>query len=345
VPQIKAHWNCDHTFVVWSYEDRIDGCRGFALWRRAGDAEPEPVHTWVGWDNRIADVQSVTKSTEWPIQRYTWADFQLAPGRTVSYQAVPLLGTAHHFEPDDDRATPWSDPVTVTASAQDGMEAYFNRGIVSTQWLSRALGGTDEDSLTETLETVIETKGDPTRDKLGGELKRALLDVLDDAVANGKTVYAALFELDDPELLEKLCALGARARVVLANGSTKHVGDDENKAARDTLNGAGVEVHDRMLHSRHLGHNKFAVVCDGAGENPERVWTGSTNWTKKGLCTQANNALVVADAPVAGLYRDQWDRLRDAGDDQPQDLKDHDDKGNRATLGSSTSSTSRRRRS
>jgi hypothetical protein len=40
-------------------------------------------------------------------------------------------------------------------------------------------------------------------------------------------VYAALFELDDPELITDLCALGSRARVVLANGDKPH--GDENQ--------------------------------------------------------------------------------------------------------------------
>ena len=75
-----------------------------------------------------------------------------------------------------------------------------------------------------------------------------------------------------------------------------------------------------MTSPRALGHNKFLVICDGA-EKPRWVWTGSQNWTKTGLCTQANNSVLIDDPELAAKYRDQWDRLEDAGDATPDDLK------------------------
>jgi phosphatidylserine/phosphatidylglycerophosphate/cardiolipin synthase-like enzyme len=335
VADIRAHWNCDHTFVVWRYPHRIEGCRGFALERRDSNGKVTPVHTWVGWDRQVADVGSVQRSTDWPIQRFSWADFQVAPGDTLSYRVVPMVGTAADLHADESQASGWSDPVTVTASARDGMSAYFNRGIVSTQWLSRALGGGDEKSQQQQLETVIATPGNVTRDRLGGELKRALLELLDAAAADGKTVYAALFELNDPELIDRLVKLADRARVILANGATKHAGEDENDKARKQLRDAGVQVHDRMLSSGHLGHNKFVVVCDVDGRDAETAVTGSTNWSKTGLCTQANNALVLDDPAVARLYRDQWDRLAAAGGGYPPELIAANDEEKTAAPGAS----------
>jgi hypothetical protein len=40
------------------------------------------------------------------------------------------------------------------------------------------------------------------------------------------------------------------------------------------------------------------------------VWTGSTNWSTTGLCTQVNNALFIEDKGIAKLYRKQWDLLK-----------------------------------
>src|SRR5262249_21225372 len=70
---------------------------------------------------------------------------------------------------------------------------------------------------------------------------------------------------------------------------------------------------------RALAHNKFLVICDRK-QKPLRVWTGSTNWTKSGLCTQANNSVLIADAAIAGEYRKQWDLLRRARNDTPDAL-------------------------
>ena len=71
-----------------------------------------------------------------------------------------------------------------------------------------------------------------------------------------------------------------------------------------------------MTAPRALAHNKFLVICD-SNKAPQAVWTGSTNWTKTGLCTQANNALLVDNPALAQFYLDQWKALAAAGDDTP----------------------------
>jgi len=61
------------------------------------------------------------------------------------------------------------------------------------------------------------------------------------------------------------------------------------------------------------------VLSDAKG--PRAVWTGSTNWSTTGLCTQVNNGLLVAHTGVADRYRKQWDRLREAS---PPSLRQQD---------------------
>jgi hypothetical protein len=80
-----------------------------------------------------------------------------------------------------------------------------------------------------------------------------------------------------------------------------------------------------MCSPRALGHNKFLVVCDTDG-TPRWVWTGSQNWTRTGLCTQANNSVLIDDPLLAASYRSQWDLLRAAGDATPAGLRDANSK-------------------
>jgi hypothetical protein len=87
-----------------------------------------------------------------------------------------------------------------------------------------------------------------------------------------------------------------RAHIVLGNGSVKHKGDDGNADARDALRMC--DVRDRMTAPRALAHNKYLVLCD-AHQTPQAVWTGSTNWTETGLCTQANNAVLIRNVALA----------------------------------------------
>ena len=53
------------------------------------------------------------------------------------------------------------------------------------------------------------------------------------------------------------------------------------------------------------------MVLSNAGV-PRAVWTGSTNWSTTGLCTQVNNGLLIDNKAVAKLYRQQWEALKDA---------------------------------
>src|SRR6185295_3507001 len=110
---------------------------------------------------------------------------------------------------------------------------------------------------------------------------------------------------------------------------TDHKGD-ENVDARKALEEADVDVHKRMTGSR-LAHNKFLVACGAA--SPKLTWTGSTNWTMTGLCTQVNNGLLIESADVASYYKQEWDALLAAGDDFPATLVDGNGAERTASLG------------
>jgi phosphatidylserine/phosphatidylglycerophosphate/cardiolipin synthase-like enzyme len=82
---------------------------------------------------------------------------------------------------------------------------------------------------------------------------------------------------------------------------------------------ATVTLFDHLVKKGHFAHNKFVVFCDANG-TPQRVLTGSTNWTSSDLCTQANNALIIDDPDVAADFRAAWRRLQAAGHDYPPAL-------------------------
>jgi phosphatidylserine/phosphatidylglycerophosphate/cardiolipin synthase-like enzyme len=315
MPQIRAYTDSDHVFIAWKPDAPIPGCRGFALKRKLiGSGAVSTLDTWVGFAGDTAPAGTRRPSTEWPVQRFLWSDYG-PPREEVSYQAVPLTGDKDALVEDAAHATDWSEPVTVTADAGDGISAYFNRGVVATQWLSGALrerGGATRAVLTD----AINTPGDRIRNFLGGAVLWRLPRLLQDALQSGGEIHAALFELNDPQLIAGLQAFGARAHVVLANGDSD---DDENLDARKALRGSQVDVHDRLVKtSSHFAHNKFLVVSDANG--PKAVWTGSTNWTITGLCTQSNNAILIENPEVAGWYRSEWDQLVSAGNEYPDGL-------------------------
>lgn len=320
----------DSVFLAWR-APFFANCRGFALSRkvkRAAGSAPSPntlgqqdgfaietVASWVGFaKGPKVDPGTRKPTTEWPIQKYVWSDFMVNPSDQVAYSVTAMVGPAGALKPDAANASAWTEVVTIGAQTAGRISCYFNRGIVASQWLSRLLPTEHPD---KTLRTIIATPDDKTRNFLGGPVHDKLIELLGESNQNGGHVYAALFELNDPELIPLLQALGKRAHIVLGNGSVKHKGDDENKDARDDLDMC--DVHDRMTAPRALAHNKFLVVCD-SHQTPQAVWTGSTNWTMTGLCTQANNAVLVQNAALAQDYLEQWKTLVGCGDASPASL-------------------------
>jgi phosphatidylserine/phosphatidylglycerophosphate/cardiolipin synthase-like enzyme len=243
------------------------------------------------------------------------------PRDKVEYRVLPMVGPdKNNLHPDSERASDWTEEITLTHMFEPKIEAYFNRGIVAAQWVSRRLGVTNHDLKAKELLTIIETPDNPFRNFLFGSLGERLLEMLAAAAKEKREVYGALYELDDEQLEAELEKFGLHAHIVLANGSVKRAGDDQNIKARIRLSGK-IDLHDRMISPRALGHNKFLVICD-ADRKPRWVWTGSQNWTKTGLCTQANNSVLIDDFGLAKEYRNQWDLLKDAGNDTPADLKE-----------------------
>ena len=339
--KITAFANCDDAVAFWRIDEPIPGCLGFALERETVDAQGKRLRSFV--ENRTGFAAAPGKpgehrpSNEWPFQRFGWTDHKMDLGDRVRYRVTPVVkGPAGTPALATELQSEWTDEVELTGDAGPAFSFFFNRGLVISQFMSRYLnslrkpGETFGDVLGRFKQSLSEHET-PIRQFLSGDLRTALLSLLAKTKEEGGHIHAALFELSDPELLAALSALGARAHVVLANGSVDHKGEDENSGARTALRAAGAEVFDRMVAPKPLGHNKFLVVSD-AGGTPRAVWTGSTNWAPTGLCTQINNALLVRDEGLAKIYSDQWERLRAAGSAYPPELVEANTQPKRATV-------------
>jgi len=333
---VKAYAGVDDALIVWS-SPFIDQLRGFALHRKvrrsagsppsvealgppaADGSVEEMVSSWVGFANGPDFPPGTRKPTnEWPIQKYLWTDYAVTAGDEIAYRVVPVLrNAAGNLQEDLTGASDWSDRITLGPES-GAIDCYFNRGIVASQWLARLLPE-DNSARIKSLSKIIATPGDRTRDFLGGPQREQVVRLLSDAATSGGHIYAALYELDDPELEPLLKALGKRAHIVLGNGSVKKKGADQNKDARDGLSN-DCDIRNRLSSPRALAHNKFLVLCDPQ-KQPLSVWTGSMNWTRTGLCSQANNSLHIRDAALADHYLAQWKRLAAAGDETPGTLR------------------------
>ncbi len=317
--KVNVYHNGDDVFIAWKPAGFIPDCRGFGLLRRRNGIE-EVVSTWVGFEDQEHEEGERRASTNWPIQKYQWTDYMANPGDKVAYRVLAMVGPdKSNLHPDPSHSSNWTDEITLTNQVEPDIDVYFNRGIVASQWIVRRLGIEGQELQSKKLEKAIETPGDPLRNFLSGPLGARLFELLDSAAKEKREVFTVLYELDDDELESALKKIGKNAHVVLANGSVKKKGEDQNSGARERLKDK-VVLENRILPPGVLGHNKFLVICDSQNK-PRWVWTGSQNWTKTGLCTQANNSVLIDDFGLAAEYRAQWDLLRDAKDETPESLK------------------------
>jgi phosphatidylserine/phosphatidylglycerophosphate/cardiolipin synthase-like enzyme len=325
---LKVYDNGDHTCLIWFPADGnpITDCRGFAVNRTLtsnGTKTTAYLRNFVGFNDTDAP-PTPPDTWKWPIQRYLWWDYAVQPGDKVQYEVIPVTGSSAQgtLALNEQAGSDISAEIAVTGQVSQSMAAYFNKGIIASQWVARELAkeAQKQKANRTAMAAVIAKKNDPLRNALSGLLRVQILEMLKQAKADGGTVFAALYELNDPELVAALAALGANANLILGNGAFKPPDKDENAKVREQLKTTTkMHVFDRIVSSAHFAHNKFLVVCDKDGK-AQRVLSGSTNWTMTGLCTQANNGLIINDPAVADAFLQQWERLHRAGNDFPAEL-------------------------
>lgn len=336
-PKVTAYSNGDDAVLFWETIAAIPTCLGFAIERKwlqckakpAKNGNVELLPNRTGFRDEDPQPNETRPSDEWPFQRYSWTDHGVNSGDIIQYRVIPVLKQSDGtLKRDDASASDWTANVSLSNDRGSHMSCYFNRGLVMSQFMAKYLKKTYGEITDENLQKFkadIKQHESKIRNFLMGELGHRLMELLTETKKNGGHVFAALYELSDDELIKKLKAFKGKAHVLLANGSAKKKGDDQNADARQQLNDAKVDVHDRMVAPKPLGHNKFLVLCD-ENETPKSVWTGSTNWAPTGLCTQINNGLWIDDASIAKVYQKQWEELRDAGDGYPAKLVDGNSK-------------------
>src|SRR5467141_3536985 len=140
---LKVYDNGDHTLLVWLPADgkRIPSCRGFTIRRvlkgKDGNKDQERfLYSFVGF----ADGEKVDPNAPWkfPLQRFMWSDYYVSPGDVVQYSLIPVVGPdKDHLGLSTADASELTPPMTVTGQMTPHVAAYFNKGIVAAQWVTR----------------------------------------------------------------------------------------------------------------------------------------------------------------------------------------------------------------
>jgi phosphatidylserine/phosphatidylglycerophosphate/cardiolipin synthase-like enzyme len=335
----KAYANNEVALIAWALDAPIPNCLGFELTRIYLDtSEERSLASWVPFKGQQNPDWKPQTTSVWPVQKLFWRDLTVRkrrdgasrrPGEVrVKYRIRSVVSPAPGLTPVTNvpEKTYIGDPVPL-AYADDGfmtndvlitskhgnIRATFTNGILSAQWLTRALEELGENISPDTVRRHMADPKDKFRRYLTGDVLGMLREVLDRAgQESGAEARVALYELSDKELTELIVAHKQQTHVILSNSardSKTGEWDSGNTSSRAALRAAGgLDLVDRMFNNNHIGHNKFALLL-GSDSTPRAVMTGSTNWTPTGLCGQSNNAMIIESPELARRYSDYWSRL------------------------------------
>ena len=250
-----------------------------------------------------------------PIQKFRWVHFP----RNANMDGEFLYRVTPVFMNAQDELS-YGDPQEVAIELRretypGQLNVTYTRGFVSSQAF------VDTYEKIAPVKTLIPAKADegldfePTHPKteqalawMGFEAREEILATLDEAIKDKAQVRVVAYELNLPEMVERLEKIGTRLKIVIddsANHKKPHTA--ESQAAARLVESAG-EDNVKRQHMGQLQHNKTIVVD---GPTVKKVVCGSTNFSWRGFYVQANNAVILQGAkPVevfTAAFDDYWD--------------------------------------
>ena len=273
---------------------------GFAIqYREPGTGFFKTVHNRIGFPGQAVPDDGL-RSTEAPIQKFRWVHFPFnadLPGK-FAYRVTPMFMDAQGKLTAGEAQE--AELALMRETIPGKLNVAFTRGFVSSQAFVRnfAAGGP--------IITLVPPDGDggldfkPTHADaeralawMGFEARAETLALLDKARETGADVRVIAYDLNLPEVVERLEALGPKLKIIIDNSArTKGHGrpnSPETKAAERLIASAGAKNVVRQ-HMANLQHQKSIAV---RGNGIETVLYGSTNLSWRGLYVQSNNSLAV----------------------------------------------------
>jgi phosphatidylserine/phosphatidylglycerophosphate/cardiolipin synthase-like enzyme len=287
---------------------------GFAIeYREPGGSKFFPLKNRLAFPTASGKVDASRLSTRLsPIQKFRWVHFprnaDLA-GKFV-YRVVPVFmddaddlsyGEFQEAAIELRRETyPGKLNVTFTrgfVSSQAFVDRYKSKGPISQLLPAKAANGLTFKPTHPLAKEALAW--------MGFEARGAILDVLDEAIADKKAqVRVVAFDLNEPEIVTRLEKLGARLKVII-DDSDDHAGTQtaERQAELRLIDSAGATRVKRQ-HLASLQHNKTIVVD---GPKVKAVVCGSTNLSWRGFYVQGNNALIVRGKSAVSAFQSAFD--------------------------------------
>lgn len=285
-------------------EGKRAGLHGFAIKRGQGGQQPE----WLRGIKYFKDLvphpnpRDDYSSRDQPFQTFLWSDYRAVPGTDYEFTIVALYGDLHAME---ERYTLSFQIKTEPEYDTNGQGVWFNRGAIASHAFETKF---NNKALTKEMTNNVSDDGkllDPETQWLSRGLAEACLKYINDAKA-GEGLRVCAYEFTYLPVLGALKRAHARGvDVQIVFHDTKKPDDLNRKAIGEAGLPASI-VHPRTRTS--IPHNKFIVKL--VNGKPQKVWTGSTNFTDSGFYGQTNVGHIVANPATAKTYLDYWTELK-----------------------------------
>jgi hypothetical protein len=174
-----AFANNDVATIAWSYGTRPDGCMGFALYRIDANERETVLPSHAVFPGKTIEPGQTT--ADFPIQKFYWKDpyVRLVAEKTKSftfrYKIVPMEGKPGSLTPMSSLPILTTNEVELTAKCSPSLSATFNRGLISTQHVAKALKGNFN---LDQFKAKIGAKGNQLRNDLTGDMAGTLTGFL-----------------------------------------------------------------------------------------------------------------------------------------------------------------------
>ncbi|HWZ41466.1 MAG TPA: phospholipase D-like domain-containing protein [Bradyrhizobium sp.] len=281
---------------------------GFAIeFQEPNGSQFFPLNNRLGFLDASGNVNPAALSTlQSPIQKFRWVHFPRNADLAgdFKYHVTPMFMDAQGSLSQGERQE---------AAIQLARETFpgianvtFTRGFVSSQAFVDHFG---QHGPIETLVAPVAAQGldfKPTHPDatealawMGFEAREAILQTLDQAIADHAEVRVVGYDFNLPEIVDRLERLGSSLKVII-DDSKDHGGPGtaETEAEGRLVASAGRNNVLRQ-HMGDLQHNKTIAVN---GPTVKKVVCGSTNLSWRGFYVQANNALVLTGQTPVDLF-------------------------------------------
>ena len=290
---------------------------GFAIeYQEPGGGKYYALNNRLGFLDSAGNVDPTTLSTlQSPIQKFRWVHFPRNANLAgdFEYRVTPMFmdGAVQLSKGESQGA-----PIQLARETYPGVaNVTFTRGFVSSQaFVDRY----EKDGPINTLVPTRAAQGlgfDPTHPDsdaalawMGFEARAAILDTLDRAIADEAEVRVIAYDLNLPEIVERLEKLGPSLKVII-DDSKGHggTGSAETEAEGRLVASAG-RGNVLRQHMGSLQHNKTIAVN---GPSVKTVVCGSTNLSWRGFFVQANNALILTGQAPVDIFLEAFDAYFD----------------------------------